>query len=91
MADQRTPVRRAAAGIGSEPAEKNNVGEALDHVLHEVLAARRDLSMTRFCLQQAEAVRRIDRAATTLADLMQSGNRINKDPPAYQPFQREEA
>lgn len=88
MADQRRPVRRTAAGIGSEPAEKNNVGEALDHVLHEVQAARCDLSMTRFCLQQAEAVRRIDRAATRLADLMQSGNRTNKH---SEPFQREEA
>jgi hypothetical protein len=62
------------SGIHPEPAEKDNVAEAIDHVLHEVDAARRDLSMTRFCLQQAEALRRIDRAKASLADLVQSRN-----------------
>lgn len=62
------------SGIHSEPAERDNVAEAVDHVLHEVDAARRDLSMTRFCLQQAEALRRIDRAKARLADLVQSRN-----------------
>jgi hypothetical protein len=41
-------------------------------VLHEVEAARRDLSMTRFFLQQAEALHRIDRAKASLADLGQA-------------------
>jgi hypothetical protein len=61
--------------IHSEPAERDNVAEAIDHVLHEVDAARLDLSVTRFCLQQAEALRRIDRAKASLAELVQSRNR----------------
>ena len=61
--------------IHPEPAEKENVAEAIDHLLHEVAAARRDLSMTRFCLQQAESLRRIDQAKASLADLVQSRNR----------------
>ena len=78
MVGQRTPVRRAMSGIHPEPAEKDSVVEAIDHVLHEVQAARRDLRMTRFCLQQAEALRRIDRAKASLADLAQSRNRKKK-------------
>jgi hypothetical protein len=54
-------------GIHPEPAEKDNVAEVLDQVLDEVRAARRDLHVTRFCLQQAEALRRIDRAKVNLA------------------------
>jgi hypothetical protein len=61
--------------IHSEPAEKDNVTEAIGYALHEVQAARRDLRMTSFSLQQAEALRRIDRAAASLADLMRSRNR----------------
>jgi hypothetical protein len=34
--------------------------------------------MTSFCLQQAEALRRIDRAKASIADLVQSRNRENK-------------
>jgi len=63
------------SGIHPEPAEKDNVAEAIDHVLHEVEAARRDLSMTRFCLQQAEVLRRIDRAKANIPGLMQSRTR----------------
>ena len=70
--------RSAVSGIHPEPAEKDNVAEAIDHVLHEVQAARRDLRITRFCLQQAEALRRIDQAKASLADLAQSRNRKNK-------------
>jgi hypothetical protein len=81
MLCQRTPVRRAAAGLHSEPAEKDNVAVAIDHVLHEVQAARRDLRMTGFCLQQAETLRRIDRAKASLADLVQSQKRKNKHSP----------
>jgi len=58
--------------IHPEPVEKDNVAEALDQVLDEVEAARRDLRITRFCLQQAEALRRIDRAKASLAGLVQS-------------------
>ena len=72
MVGQRTPVRRAMSGIHPEPVEKDNVAEALDQVLDEVEAARRDLRITRFCLQQAEALRRIDRAKASLAGLVQS-------------------
>ena len=78
MVGQRTPVRRAMSGIHLEPAEKDSVAEAIDHVLHEVQVARRDLRMTRFCLQQAEALRRIDQAKASLAHLAQSRNRKSK-------------
>ena len=60
------------SGIHPEPAEKRGAAEALDQVLDEVEAARRDLRVTRFCLQQAEALRRIDRAKASLASLVQS-------------------
>jgi len=59
------------SGIHPEPPEKDNVAEALDQVLDEVAAARRDLRVTRFCLRQAEALRRIDRAKASLAGLVQ--------------------
>lgn len=48
------------------------LNEAINHVLHEVQAARRDLTLTTFSVRQAEALRRLDRAKATLADLMQS-------------------
>jgi len=44
-------------------------------VLREVRAARRDLQMTGFCLQQAEAFRKIDRAKASLLDLVECRNR----------------
>jgi hypothetical protein len=79
MTGQRTPVRRAVGGgINSEPAEMDNVAEAIDRVSREVQAARRDVGMTSFCLQQAEALRRIDRAKASIADLVRSRNRENK-------------
>jgi hypothetical protein len=65
----------AVSGIHPEPAERDIAAAAIDHVLHEVEAARRDLSITRFCLQQAESLRRIDQAKANLADLVQSRNR----------------
>jgi hypothetical protein len=71
----RTPYR---GGNQSEPAEMDNVAEAIDQVSREVQAARRDIGMTSFCLQQAEALRRIDRAKASIADLVQSRNRENK-------------
>jgi hypothetical protein len=58
--------------------ENDKVADAIDHVLHELQAARRDLRMTGFCLQQAEALRRIDRTKASLADLVQSLDRKNK-------------
>ena len=78
MTGQRTPVRRAVGGINSEPAEMDKVAEAIDQVSREVQAARRDVGMTSFCLQQAEALRRIDRAKASIADLVQSRNREKK-------------
>ncbi|OAE99590.1 hypothetical protein AYJ54_33065 [Bradyrhizobium centrolobii] len=51
----------------------HNVTEAIDHALHEVQAARRDLTITGFCMRQAEMLRRIDRAKANLADLVQPG------------------
>lgn len=77
MVAQRTPVRRAVDGLGSEAAAIDNVAEAIDRVLHEVEAARRDLRMTGFCLRQAEAIRKIERAKARVADLVQSRNRQN--------------
>jgi hypothetical protein len=50
----------------------DSVAEAIDHVLREVEAARFDLGMTRFRLEQAEALRRFDRAKVSVADLVQS-------------------
>jgi hypothetical protein len=49
--------------------------EAIDHALHEVQAARRDLTLTAFCVRQAETLRRIDRAKASIADLVRSGSR----------------
>ena len=49
------------------------VTEAIDHALQEVQAARRDLTLTAFCVRHAEALRRIDRAKARLAYLLQSG------------------
>jgi hypothetical protein len=43
MVGQRTPVRRAVTEINSELAEKGNVAEAINQLLHQVQAARRDL------------------------------------------------
>ena len=73
--------RRPAVAVHPELAEKDNVAEAIDQVLDEVRAARRDLRVTGFCLQQAEAVRRIDRAKASIADLAQSRNRKSKHSP----------
>ena len=78
MTGQRTPVRRAVEGVNSEPADMDNVAEAIDQVSREVQAARRDVGMTSFCLQQAEALRRIDRAKASISDLVRSRNRENK-------------
>jgi hypothetical protein len=50
----------------------DSVAEAIDHLLHEVEALRVDLGLTRFRLQQAEALRRFDRAKVGVADLVQS-------------------
>ena len=50
----------------------NSVAEAIDHLLHEVEALRVDLGMTRFRLEQAEALRRFDRAKVSVADLVRS-------------------
>ena len=73
MSDQRRLMPRLAAGIGPRPIEKDDVVEAIDHALHEVHAARRDLSITGFCMRQAELLRRIDQAQAHLVDLVQSG------------------
>lgn len=80
MTGQRTPERRPVEGINSEPAQMDNVAEAIDHALREVQAARRDIGVTSFCLQQAEALRRIDRAKASIADLVHSRSRENKHP-----------
>jgi hypothetical protein len=62
----------------SVPAKEDCVAEALDDVLHEVQAARRDLRLTGFFLRQVEVIRRIDRAKAGFADLV-SRNRGNKN------------
>lgn len=72
MVAQRTAMRRALAGVHFGPDDKDNVAKVIDHVLNEVQAARLELHMTGFCLQQAEAIRRIDRAKSSLADLRSS-------------------
>ena len=50
----------------------------MDHVFHELQAVRRDLCMTGLCLQQVEALRRIDQTKASFADLLQSLNRRSK-------------
>ena len=64
-------VHRSPASVSGIP-EKDDVAEAIHHVLREVRATQRDLRMTRFCLQQAEALRRIERAKPALLILPQS-------------------
>jgi hypothetical protein len=51
----------------------HNANGAIDHALQEVQAARRDLTITGFCMRQAEALRRMDRARASLAYVLQSG------------------
>jgi hypothetical protein len=80
MPRQCTSERRAVVGINSQPTEMDNVAEAINQVLREVQAARRDVGVTSFCLQQAEALRRIDRAKASIADLVHSRKRENKHP-----------
>ena len=55
------------AQLNSEP---DNVGEAINHVLHEVEAALRQLKLTGFYVQQVEALRRIDRAKDSLVGVI---------------------
>jgi hypothetical protein len=52
------------------PAKEDCVAQAIDDVLHEVQAAQRDLHLTGFFLRQVEAIRRIDRARASFADLV---------------------
>ena len=77
--------RRLAVAVSrihpSELAEEDNVADAIGRVLDEVRAARRDLRVTGFCLQQAEAVRRIDRAKASIAELAQPQNRKSDHSP----------
>lgn len=68
MFAQRTDMRPALTGFDPGRNEKDNVAKAIDNALIEVQAARRDLRMTGFCMQQAEAIRRIDRARAFVAD-----------------------
>jgi len=66
----RAPVAlRAMLGLNSE---LDDVGEAIKNALQEVEAALRELKLTGFCLQQEEALRRIDRAKASLGHLAQS-------------------
>ena len=69
MNGQRALVR---AVNGTELTAKDNAANAIESLLHEVQAARRDLRVTGFCLHQSEALRRIDQAKASFADLMQS-------------------
>jgi hypothetical protein len=64
--------------IHSESAKEQYVGEAIDDVLHEVQAARRDLRLTGFCLRQVEAIRRIDRVTAGFADLVPRGTSLTR-------------
>jgi hypothetical protein len=63
------------AQLNSEP---DDVGEAINHVLHEVEAALRELKLTGFYVQQVEALRRIDRAKASFGHLVRLRNCENK-------------
>ena len=56
----------------SERAEEDKLAQAVGQVLHEMQAALRDLRLTSFSLQQAEAIRRVGRARTKLAHFVES-------------------
>jgi hypothetical protein len=71
MNGQRALVR---AVNETELTEKDNVAGTIERLLHEVQAARRELRVTGFCLQQSEALRKIDLAKASFADLMQPRN-----------------
>ena len=72
----RTPIaRRAMLRLNSKP---DDVAEAINHALHEVEAALRELKLTGFYLQQVEAFRRIDRAKASLGHLVQSSPLRNR-------------
>ena len=58
----------------------DSAAEVINHVLREVQAAQRDIGVTSFCLQQAEALRRIDKAKASIADLVHSRNRETDTP-----------
>ena len=62
------------AQLNSEP---DDVGEAINHVLHEVEAALRELKLTGFYVQQVEALRRIDRAKASFGHLVHSSRLRN--------------
>ena len=64
--------------IHSETAKEDYVAEAINDVLHEVQAARRDLFLTGFCLRQVEAIRRIDRVTAGFADLVPRGTSLTR-------------
>jgi hypothetical protein len=64
--------------IHSESAKEDYVAEAINDVLHEVQAARRDLRLTSFCLLQVEAIRRIDRVKAGFADLVPQGTPVTR-------------
>ena len=64
--------------IHSEPAKEDYIAEAINDVLHEVQAARRDLRLTGFFLRQVEAIRRIDRVKADFADLVPRGTSVTR-------------
>ena len=66
------PPHSPAGELVLERAEEDKLAQAVGQVLHEMQAALRDLRLTSFSVQQAEAIRRVGRARTTLAHFLES-------------------
>jgi len=66
------PLHSFAGELILELAEEDKLAQAVGQVLHEMQAALRDLRLTSFSLQQAEAIRRVGRARTKLAHFVVS-------------------
>ena len=66
------PLHSPAGELVLERAEEDKLAQAVGQVLHEMQAALRDLRLTSFSVQQAEALRRVGRARTKLAHFLES-------------------
>jgi len=66
------PLHSPAGELVLERAEEDKLAQAVGQVLDEMEAALRDLRLTSFSVQQAEAIRRVGRARTKLAHFLES-------------------
>jgi hypothetical protein len=66
------PLHSPAGELVLVRAEGDKLAQAVGQVLDEMEAALRDLRLTSFSVQQAEAIRRVGRARTKLAHFLES-------------------